>query len=82
MTTPCHFCDTLARLPAKDVVWQFPHSVALLGPWQYYTGYCILVARTHATELHQLGAAERPAYLDEMSLLAAAPSRRASRRTS
>jgi diadenosine tetraphosphate (Ap4A) HIT family hydrolase len=46
--------------------------VAILGPWQYYQGYCILVARTHATELSQLPDAERVAYLNEMCLLARA----------
>jgi diadenosine tetraphosphate (Ap4A) HIT family hydrolase len=69
----CHYCDKLARLhelSADDVIWLFPHSVALLGPWQYHTGYCILVARSHATELYHLPAPERHAYLDEMTLLA------------
>jgi diadenosine tetraphosphate (Ap4A) HIT family hydrolase len=59
-------------LPAEDVVWQFPHSLALLGPWQFYHGYCVLVARTHATELSRLDDATRRAYLDEMCLLARA----------
>jgi diadenosine tetraphosphate (Ap4A) HIT family hydrolase len=71
----CPFCLKLARLsalPPEDVVWQFPYSVALLGPWQYYHGYCILVARTHARELHELNDFERHAYFDEMCLLAAA----------
>lgn len=70
----CPFCKKLAvpdGWPADDVVWQFPHSVAVLGQWQYYTGYCVLVAREHATELSQLGPA-RAAFLDEMSTLAAA----------
>ncbi len=69
----CVFCDKLSRLhelPADEVVWLFPKSVALLGPWQYHTGYCVLVARQHATELHQLPASERHAYFDEMTLLA------------
>jgi diadenosine tetraphosphate (Ap4A) HIT family hydrolase len=76
MTSPeCLFCrklGTLLELPAEEVVWQFPHSVALLGPWQFYRGYCILVARTHATELSRLSESERRAYLDEMCLLARA----------
>ncbi len=46
----CALCEKLNRLselPDEDVVWQFAHSVALLGPWQYHTGYCVLVcART------------------------------------
>jgi diadenosine tetraphosphate (Ap4A) HIT family hydrolase len=62
----------LGELPDEEVVWQFAHSVALLGPWQFYHGYCILVARCHATELSQLGDDTRRAYLDEMCGLARA----------
>jgi diadenosine tetraphosphate (Ap4A) HIT family hydrolase len=76
MTSPeCPFCRRLAaldELPPDEGVWQFPHSVALLGPWQFYRGYCVLVARAHATELSQLDDAARRAYLDEMCLLARA----------
>ena len=76
MTSPeCPFCRKLAaldELPPEEVVWQFPHSVALLGPWQFFHGYCVLVARSHATELSRLPDAERRAYLDEMCLLARA----------
>ncbi len=71
----CVFCRRLsapAALPPGDVVWDFPHSVAFLGTWQYYDGYCVLVARTHATELSGLADDERRAYLDEMCLLARA----------
>ena len=55
--TDCPFCRKLAdldALPPEEVVWRFPHGVALLGPWQYYHGYCLLVARRHATELSGL----------------------------
>src|SRR6266849_7387353 len=72
---PCPFCHTLAHLdelPGDDIVGQLVHSVALLGPWQYYHGYCILVARRHATELSGLSDADRRAHLDEMCLLARA----------
>lgn len=68
----CPLCDKLTRLhelPADDVVWQFPHSVALLGPWQYYTGYCVLVSRSHHTELHDMPNPDRTAFLDEMVVL-------------
>jgi diadenosine tetraphosphate (Ap4A) HIT family hydrolase len=69
----CPFCDKLSRLhelPAEEVVWLFPHSVVLLGSWQYHTGYCLLVARQHATELHHLPGPDRHAYFDELTLLA------------
>jgi diadenosine tetraphosphate (Ap4A) HIT family hydrolase len=71
----CPLCAKLSQLrelPDEDLVWQFPRSVALLGAWQYHTGYCVLVARTHAAELYELGDAERRAYLEEMCMLAKA----------
>ncbi len=69
----CPFCDKLRRLgelPGDELVWQFAHSVALLGPWQYYHGYCLLVSRRHARELSDLTADERRGFLEEMCLLA------------
>jgi diadenosine tetraphosphate (Ap4A) HIT family hydrolase len=66
----CPFCRKLQALPEADVVWRFPYGVALLGPWQHYNGYCILIGRRHATELSALDDAERRAFLDEMCLLA------------
>ena len=71
----CPFCwklRTVDEFGEAEVIWQFPHSVALLGAWQYYQGYCILVSRRHASELHELPPGERRAYLDEMCLLAQA----------
>jgi diadenosine tetraphosphate (Ap4A) HIT family hydrolase len=71
----CPFCrklQNLHELPDDEIIWQFPHSVALLGTWQYYHGYSVLVSRRHATELSQLSAGERHDYLDEMCRLAAA----------
>ncbi len=68
----CPLCDKLARpasLPDEELVWQFPHSVALLGPWQYHSGYCILVARAHFAELHYLPLEERQAFFEEMITL-------------
>jgi len=75
VSSDCPFCSRITSLsgqPDPDVVWRFPHSVALLGTWQHYHGYCILVSRRHATELSVLPDAERRAYLDEMCLLARA----------
>jgi diadenosine tetraphosphate (Ap4A) HIT family hydrolase len=74
-STDCPFCRKLTRLgelPPEELVWQFPRSVALLGDWQIYPGYCVLVARTHAAELSQLPPAECRDFLDEMCRLAAA----------
>jgi diadenosine tetraphosphate (Ap4A) HIT family hydrolase len=71
----CPFCSKLAgeaSWPDEDVVWQFQHSVAVLGPWQFYQGYCLLIARTHAAELNHLEPAIRRAFFEEMCLLAQA----------
>ena len=70
----CPMCETVADLnhgDRADLVWHFPHSVAFVGPWQFYTGYCLLAAREHATELSRLGP-NRTAFLNEMALLAEA----------
>src|ERR1700761_4399876 len=70
----CTFCKAVANPVAtwgENLVWEFPHSFAVLGPWQFFTGYCLLVSREHATELSQLGP-HRAVYLHEMSQLAEA----------
>jgi diadenosine tetraphosphate (Ap4A) HIT family hydrolase len=71
----CPFCRKLnnpGELPVDELIWQFPHSIALLGPWQFYHGYCLLISRRHATELSQLIDEERTGYLEEMCQLAQA----------
>lgn len=75
MSDDCPLCRKLAQLdtlPADELVARFPHSIGLLGPWQYHTGYTILVARSHVTELHQLDPAERNAFVGELCRLSAA----------
>ncbi len=70
----CPFCRAAANPAAAwggSLVWTFPHSFAVLGPWQYFTGYCLLVSRDHAAELSQLGPARAP-FLEEMAILAEA----------
>src|SRR3954451_6542418 len=71
----CPLCTKIAhldQLPADELVWKFPLSVVTLGPWQYYEGYCVVVARTHVTELFDLSAADRAAILEEVALTARA----------
>jgi diadenosine tetraphosphate (Ap4A) HIT family hydrolase len=70
--TACPLCDKIQKLPGDELVWQFPQSVAFLGPWQYHLGYCVLVSRVHETELHHLTKEQRAAFLEEMVTLSAA----------
>lgn len=75
MPEECVFCrkmTQLAEMPEDEVVWQFTHSVAFLGPWQFYHGYCVLASRLHAGELSQLDDETRLYFLDEMCTLARA----------
>jgi diadenosine tetraphosphate (Ap4A) HIT family hydrolase len=75
VSADCTYCRKMAnldQLSAEDLVWKFPTSVALLSPWQLYQGYCILVYRTHASELSQLNDEDRLNFLDEMCLTARA----------
>lgn len=70
--SPCSLCEKMVAPPTGEVVWEFRHSIAFLGPWQMYRGYCVLVARDHAAELFLLDQGVRRSYLDEMCLLARA----------
>ena len=72
---PCPFClklKALNDLPDDELVWQFPHSIVLLGPWQFYRGYCMLVSQLHATELSQLPDPDRIGYFEDLCRLARA----------
>lgn len=79
----CPFCVVVAEL-AKAETYRPPHggvyrkvrdlpaSVAILGHDQFYRGYTIVIARTHATELYHLADGERVQYLDDMTRVARA----------
>lgn len=45
---------------------------AVLGDYQYFKGYCLLLCKEHKTELHQLEPKIRDKFLQEMALLAEA----------
>src|SRR5262249_41304681 len=53
-------------------VRDLPASVVILGHDQFYRGYCVVIARTHATELFHLADGERAQYLDDMVAVARA----------
>lgn len=55
----CLRIDAALRGERDDVIAVFEHGILMLGEHQAYPGYCVLWARVHAKELHQLPA---PAY--------------------
>jgi diadenosine tetraphosphate (Ap4A) HIT family hydrolase len=72
----CSFCQKVERavapLAADGLIAELPYSIVLLGPWQFYRGYCLVVAKRHATELADLAKDERQGFLDDMCMVAKA----------
>ncbi|HYL58395.1 MAG TPA: HIT family protein [Candidatus Acidoferrales bacterium] len=71
----CGICAAIDRIKAgefPDLVAELRESYVVLGDAQYYRGYCILFAKTHATELYLMPADAARALFDEMRLTAEA----------
>jgi diadenosine tetraphosphate (Ap4A) HIT family hydrolase len=72
---PCGICEAIERLATgkfPDLVAELPNSWAILGDAQFYRGYCILFAKSHATELYLMPADEARGLSDEVRLVAEA----------
>lgn len=57
MPTACSLCDRVTSLQNGDktfLVHEFATSLLLVGDHQTYPGYCVLVAKAHVRELHEL----------------------------
>lgn len=75
MSTGCPLCSRVeptAFHADPDFVREFDHSVAFLGRWQAYRGYCVLVSKRHARELSELTDDVRRGFFDEMCMVARA----------
>ncbi len=71
----CGICGLIERVCSgtfDDFVAELPNCYVILGDAQFYRGYCILVAKRHATEMFLLPIAESRALFDEMRLVAEA----------
>jgi diadenosine tetraphosphate (Ap4A) HIT family hydrolase len=81
---PCPLCALVEALRTAEMAadpvsggayWKirdFPHSVAVLAPDQFYRGYALVIARVHARELYELPDAEGTGYYREMLAVARA----------
>ena len=49
-----------------DVIAELPRSWVILGDAQFYRGYCVLLAKRHATEPYLMPRGEAHELLDEM----------------
>jgi diadenosine tetraphosphate (Ap4A) HIT family hydrolase len=83
----CPFCPVVQALKQGETylpagsgapyrrIAELPASIAILGADQFYPGYSLVVAKTHATELYELPASECAQYLDDMVRVARAIAR-------
>ena len=67
----CSICRRLSPggNSPSEVVWEFAHSVVILGPWQFFEGYCIALSRYHVRELFEFDTAVRHEFVDELAVL-------------
>jgi len=65
----CGICSIIERIRGgafPDWVAELPRSWLTLGDAQFYRGYCVLLAKRHATELHAMPRGEAHEMLDEI----------------
>ena len=78
----CEFCTAVEELRDAETypfhgraMWkisELPTAIAVLRPDQYYPGYTLVVAKTHATELYHLPERESIQYCKDMLRMAQA----------
>jgi diadenosine tetraphosphate (Ap4A) HIT family hydrolase len=65
----CGICAIIERITAgtfTDLIAELPRSWLILGDSQFYRGYCVLFAKRHITEMHQMPRGEAHELLDEL----------------
>jgi diadenosine tetraphosphate (Ap4A) HIT family hydrolase len=62
----CALIDRIRTGQLPDVIAELPRSWLILGDAQFYRGYCVLLAKRHATEPHLMPRAEAHELLDEL----------------
>lgn len=75
---PCEICaqiELARRGEHARLICETETGFAVLGESQQWRGYCLLLCKTPATEMHELPRDVKLKYLEEMSLLAQAVQR-------
>ncbi|MGC1677850.1 MAG: HIT family protein [Candidatus Binataceae bacterium] len=71
----CGICALIERIRTNsfdDFVAELAESYVILGDAQFYRGYCVMLAKTHATELFLMPSAEAHRIFEELRLVAEA----------
>ncbi len=74
----CGICAMIERIAARafpDAIAELPRSWLILGDAQFYRGYCVILAKRHAREMHALSRGEAHELLDELIAVAKAVER-------
>src|SRR6266581_4345715 len=67
--TNCDGCKRVSDAASGKnpmLITEFPNSFLFLGDHQYFEGYCVLMAKTHVRELHQMSQGALDALMDEL----------------
>jgi diadenosine tetraphosphate (Ap4A) HIT family hydrolase len=71
----CGICAMIDRIKSgtfRDFIAELKSCYVILGDQQFYRGYCVLLAKLHATELYLMPADDARVLFDEMRLTAEA----------
>ncbi len=71
----CGICAGIERIRtdgADNFIAELPTCYVVLGDAQFYRGYCVLLAKRHATEVFLMPSAEAHALFEELRLVAEA----------
>ncbi|HUY27849.1 MAG TPA: HIT family protein [Candidatus Binataceae bacterium] len=71
----CGICALIERIGAggfADFIAELPNCCVILGDAQFYRGYCLMLAKRHATEIFLMPPAEARALFEELRLVAEA----------
>lgn len=68
----CERIELIKKNQNKFFVKELPSGYVVLGDYQYYKGYTLLLSKTHTDELHKLTPDDRSKFLEDMALTAEA----------
>lgn len=67
----CPLCDTVeqaVREKPLNLIYAFENSILLIGEHQFFPGYCVLVSKLHAREMHDLPESVQTALFQELMI--------------
>jgi diadenosine tetraphosphate (Ap4A) HIT family hydrolase len=62
----CRRASLFLRENDPGFIYEFEHSVLVLGDHDYHHGYSVLILKDHVRELHEIAGVVQTAYVEEM----------------